>query len=159
MRTCDPLSIQPCLQRFERIQSTALESIIGAALTQAVEQASLPVSKGGLGLRKASSHCFAAFLSSTAQTSRIVDAILQNFPHRRSVQEALDDFLATAGPIPQDTEDDLKSLDPIHFTQSKLSHLIDSNAQASLLSGAARASDKRSMARLQSLTLSHASDY
>ena len=160
MRTCDPLSIQPCLQRFDRIQSSALESIIGAALTpQAVQQASLPVSKGGLGLRKASSHCFAAFLSSTAQTTHIVDGILHNFPHRRSLQETLDDFLTTAGPIPQSAEDDLKTMDPVHFTQSKLSHLVDTNIQADLLSHATQASDKRTTARLQSLTLAHASDY
>ena len=160
IRTCDPLSIQPSLQRFDSIQSSALESILGASLTsEAIQQAALPVSKGGLGLKKAASHCFAAYLSSTIQTSCIVDRILPNFPHRRQVQEVLDDFLATSGPISDSTENDLKSLHPSHFSQSKLSHIIDTNIQNNLLTKASQISDSRSLARLRSLTLEHSSDY
>ena len=65
-RTCDTDSISPALNRFDEIQRTALEGIVGAALTpQAYTQGSLPVSKGGLGLRKATLHLYGAYLSST----------------------------------------------------------------------------------------------
>ena len=160
LRTCKTENINSALMRFDHLQKCALEEIIGAPLTSiAVAQASLPVSKGGLGLRKATLHSRAAYLSSSVQSKAIVDKILQAFPHRRPLQEALASFLATAGPLTPETEADLTTLQSNHFTQSKLSHHIDSNLQTTLLNRAIGDKDARTKARLQSLTLNHAGDY
>ena len=116
-RTCKTGHILSALKRFDRIQKCALEEIIGSPLSSvAVAQASLPVSKSGLGLRKASLHSRAAYLSSSIQTKAIVDRVLIKLPHRRSFQEALASFLATAGPLPPEIENDLNTLEPTNFT-------------------------------------------
>ena len=83
LRTCKPASLIDIYKRFDNIQLTALEDILSTSLTHSARlQASLPVSMGGLGLRSASSHASAAYLSSLAQTKPIVDQILMSFPFR-----------------------------------------------------------------------------
>ena len=159
-RTCDSIVIKPCLERFDDIQSYAVENIVGAALDPlARAQASLPVSKGGLGLRKASLHSYGAYLSSIVQTKATVDLFLPHFPHRQDPQILLRRFIGALSPLPQSAVDDLSSLDPSHFTQAKLSLLTDIRLQTYILFQHESNDDKRSIARLRSLSLAHSSEY
>ena len=74
-------------------------------------QASLPVSNGGLAIKKVAWLSPAAFLSSTVQTKPIVDRILSNLQHQRSTEDLLLDFLTFAGPFPHVTVEYLLDTD------------------------------------------------
>ena len=156
LRTCKPAALESAYKHFDAIQHSALEDILGASLTPlAWRQAALPVSLGGLGLRSASSHATAAYLSSLAQTRSIVDEILLNFPYRHDLDLPLSFFRAAAGSLSPSVVADLTS-DTGDFSQKHLSYLIDSNLHSTLLNDVQAAGDKRSSARLLSLTLPQA---
>ena len=144
IRTCNSDSIIASLDRFDHIQRCALENIVGSALDpQAHMQATLPVSKGGLGLRKTTLHSYGAYLSSTIQSKETVDKILSNFPHRRNPTVLLNKFITASGPLPQSSVDDLLTLEPSHFTQAKLSQLVDSRLHNCLLAQFEANADKQ----------------
>ena len=152
----NPSSLQPAYDRFDALQRSALEDILGASLTpHAWRQASLPVSLGGLGLRSASSHATAAYLSSLVQTKPMVDSILKAFPHRHDLDLPLTVFRTAAGAINSSALAAL-SIDSGDFSQKHLSHLIDTNLQSSLFQESEAIGDRRFAARLHSLTLPQA---
>ena len=154
LRTCKPNALRSAYDRFDAIQHSALEDILGASLTPlAWRQASLPVSLGGIGLRSASSHAAAAFLSSIAQSKPTVDEILRNFPFRHNLDMSLAVFRTAAGSLPPEVLADLSDPSTGDFSQKRLSHLIDSNRQSALLHEVQTDGDVRSSARLLSLTL------
>ena len=156
LRTCKPATLESAYKRFDDIQRSALEDIIGASLTSlAWRQAALPVSLGGLGLRSASTHASAAYLSSLVQTRSIVDLILIDFPDRHDLDLPLSIFRAAAGSLPPQVAADLNP-DSGDFSQKHLSYLIDTNLQSTLLKDVQDLGDKRSSARLLSLTLPQA---
>jgi len=65
------------LQRYDELQRSALSSVCNVSLTdEQWLQASLPVRKGGLGLRRVSSLASSAFLASAAGTRLLQDQIL-----------------------------------------------------------------------------------
>jgi hypothetical protein len=157
LRTCKPSILQSAYARFDDIQHSALEDILGASLTpNAWRQASLPVSLGGLGLRSASSHAEAAYLSSLVQSKSTVDEILRDTPPSQSLNTPLAFFRTAAGHLPPETIADLSNPSSGNHSQKHLSFLIDSNLQSSLLSDVQAAGDLRSSARLLSLPLPHA---
>lgn len=153
LRTCKPSSLKGPYDRFDVMQHLALEEILGCSLTpSAWRQASLPVSLGGLGLRSASSHASAAFLSSIIGSEQIVDEILGNFPFRNSVDAPLAIFRTAAGSLPPAVIANLS--DPSgDFSQKRLSHLVDSNVQSTLIQEFQSNQDHRAVARLLSLGL------
>ena len=153
LRTCKPSVLKPVLDRFDDIIFNALESIVGSPLShQARCQASLPVSLGGLGLRSASDHATAAFLSSVLQSKPTVDRILVNAPHLSTIDTPLALFRTAAGSLPSSLLDNLS--DPSSdISQKSLSFIIDSNLQRNLLEHAVSSGDLRSSARLRSLSL------
>ena len=156
LRTCKPATLESAYRRFDDIQHSALEDVLGTSLTPlAWRQAALPVSLGGLGLRSASTHAAAAYLSSLVQTSPTVDQILINFPDRHDLDLPLSVFRAAAGSLPPSVVADL-TLDSGDFSQKHLSYLIDSSLHSTLLKDAQDAGDLRSSARLLSLTLPQA---
>jgi hypothetical protein len=149
LRTCNPAVLLPCYSCFDELQKLALEQILDWSLSDnAWSQSTLPASLGGLGLRLASSHSVAAFLSSTAQCTLLTDETLSKFPDQPSVDVAMDLFCTTTGRSAPLT-------DPEHnnFSQKSLSRIIDNRHQNNLLENA---SDICSSARLKSLTLSFA---
>ena len=158
LRTCKPTSLTAAYQRFDEIQYSALEDILGSPLSPlAWRQASLPVSLGGLGLRSASSHAAAAYLSSLAQTKPTVDHILMSFPFRHDLDFPISFFRAAAGSLSPSV---LETLTPDSssedLSQKRLSFLIDSNLHSSLLKDVQTNNDRRASARLLSLTLPQA---
>lgn len=156
LRTCKPASLLEAYKRFDAIQMLALEDILASSISPlAWRQATLPVSMGGLGLRSASSHAPAAYLSSLVQTKSVVDEILMSFPHRHDLDFPLSVFRVAAGNIPPTVAADL-SLDSDNFSQKHLSYLIDSNDHSSLLKEVQATGDRRASARLLSLTLPQA---
>ena len=156
LRTCKPAALASAYKRFDGIQFSALGEILSAPISPiAWRQATLPVSLGGLGLRSASSHASAAYLSSLVQTKAIVDEILMSFPSRHDLDFPLSLFRTAAGSLPPDVTASL-SLDNADFSQKHLSYLIDSNSHSTLLKEAQTAEDRRSSARLLSLTLPQA---
>ena len=156
LRTCKPASLDAAYKRFDNIQFSALEDILASSISSfAWRQATLPVSLGGLGLRSASSHSAAAYLSSLVQTKPLVDEILMSFPSRHDLDFPLTIFCTAAGSLPPTVT---ASLDPDtgDFSQKHLSYLIDSSIHSTLLKEVQTAGDRRSSARLLSLTLPQA---
>ena len=154
LRTCKPSSLKGPYDRFDEMQHHALEEILGCSLTvTAWRQASLPVSMGGLGLRSASAHASAAYLSSVICSKQIVDEVLQNFPHRNSLDTPLAIFRTAAGTLPPEILDELSDPSTGDFSQKRLSYLVDSQIQSSLLKDFQSSQDRRSAARLLSLSL------
>ena len=145
--------MQKVYDEFDQLQYSALESIIGAPLPNlAKQQASLPVSFSGLGLRSASTHASAAFLSSVAQSLVKVNEILKDDAHHLSIDAPLALFRTAVGSLPPTVMEELA--DPNgNKSQKHLSYLIDSNLHANLLNEVDNAGDTRSSARLRSLTL------
>ena len=156
LRTCKPTSLSPAYKRFDEIQYSALEDILGSSLSPlAWRQASLPVSLGGLGLRSASSHAAAAYLSSLAQTKSTVDQILMSFPFRHDLDFPISFFRAAAGSLSPTVLETLTP-DSEDLSQKRLSYLIDSNLHSSLLKDVQTDNNRRDSARLLSLTLPQA---
>ena len=110
---------------------------------------------GGLGLCSASSHAAAAYLSSLVQTKSVVNKILMSFPHQHDLDFPLSVFRVAAGNIPLAGTASL-SLNTEDFSQKHLSYLIDSNDHSSLLKEVQTAGERKSSARLFSLTLPQA---
>ena len=68
------------LDKFDRTMRLGLEKIINVTLDDnAWLQASLPVSRGGIGIRSAQSLSIPAFLASTACTAELCDRLLSKF--------------------------------------------------------------------------------
>jgi hypothetical protein len=101
-----------------------------------------------MGLRSASHHSVAAFLSSVAQTEPLVNDILASFPDRIPVDVPFTHFCNFAG-TPDLTFDNLKSKSS---SQNSLSHMTDSNTQKLLLENSP---NPQTSARLRSVTLPH----
>ena len=111
----------------------------------------MPVSVGGLGLRSASTHAAAAYLSSLVHTRSTVDQILINFPDRHDLDLPLSVFRAAASSLPPQVVADLMLIpNSGDFSQKHLSYLIDANLQSALLKDVQDVDDKRSSARLLS---------
>jgi hypothetical protein len=156
LRICKPRSLEVCYKHFDHIQQLSLENIVGCSMDETTWfQSTLPVSMGGMGLREASSHCTAAYLSSLMQTKALVDQILGDFPNRHSLDIPLAIFRVTAG-SPALTSDDFASG---NFTQMSLSLQIDTHRQKTILERASVSSNHRFMAGLRSVTLPHSGSW
>ena len=77
LRTCSPGVLAPCLASFDGHVRDCLGSILGSALDDRTwRQASLPVSQGGLGLRRAALHSAGSYAVSLAHSSALVTSML-----------------------------------------------------------------------------------
>ena len=108
---------------------------------------------GGLGLRAASSHAPAAYLSSSVLTAPLVDNILRSYLHRHSLDLSLSIYRLAAGNLSALQVESLLP-DSGDFSQKHLSYLIDSNLLSTLQNEVQSAGDQRSSARLLSLPTS-----
>ena len=130
-RTCDPTIIQYELHQFDDAQCRALSHVLGVDLTLDSlhwQQAALPVSLGGLGIRSAKEHAAAAFVASCAHVQELVNDILR-IPAYRDKDIALE-MLTDA------CRDGTTPIPPIitkHTPQKTLSRRIDEARQKKLL--------------------------
>ena len=77
LRTCPPNVLAPCYSRFDGLMRDTLGDILGTQLDDNTwNQATLPVSLGGMGIRKASTHCYAAYAISVTQSKAHHQTIL-----------------------------------------------------------------------------------
>ena len=140
-RTCDPADSFIHFQEFDRAQCRALANITGIPLTTQDPRwllASLPVSRGGLGIRSAADHSSAAFIASVAQTRPIVLQLLgEDTTSLRNNNTAMQMFAAaTAGCVETLLPDDVGACP----SQKQLSMAID-EMKANSISGARPAYD------------------
>ena len=78
LRTTDTSGFKHLLAEFDRITREALSQILGGALTdQGWDQAKLPVSMGGVGLRAAEDHASAAYATSLLSSLPLCRKILK----------------------------------------------------------------------------------
>ena len=77
LRTLDTTIFGDQLEQFDMVTRGALSRILGTPITDVGwEQAKLPVSMGGLGLRAASDHAGVAFASSLLSAQPLIDTLL-----------------------------------------------------------------------------------
>ena len=88
LRTVDTCKHKGVLEDFDRSVKEALEAIIGVPLPPLqYDQAVLPVSLGGLGLRQAQRHAAAAYLASVGDTAALVQDIRMQLQDWVGLQE------------------------------------------------------------------------
>ena len=154
LRTCPPSAIQHAITAFDDLMRETLADLAGGPLSNwAWQKASLPLSFGGLNLRSANLHAPAAFISSLAQSRRLMAGILDR-PISPSIhlREAVS-MLANAA-----KKDEWLSVDDIDvpLRQRALSRKIDEACYNSLIT---TAPDTRSLALARSTAISHAGDW
>lgn len=151
LRTCEPTKHASRLAAFDGTIRDALSSILARPLNPGQwMQATLPVPMGGLGLRSATSHASAAFVSSLAQTHSLVTSILSKPGYNRDFSQALTNLNASS-------HNSFTTLEEVgKTTQAALSLSIDLKVQEELLASTA---DPRTRALLNSVSLPHSGDW
>ena len=134
LRTCPLSHISQGVGEFDSAVCDALETSLGGPLSDwSWLKASLPSSRGGLNLRRASLHAPAAFLASSLQSSQLIQRVLCHppgpSPHASSAVASL--VVAAARP-------DWSNLDDIDvpLRQLSLSNAIDEASHQHFLSSA-----------------------
>ena len=169
LRTLDTSNHPALLDSFDQAVRGALEGILGSPLPPAQwQQATLPVSKGGMGLRKASSHGAAAFLGSLVSSQLLVQEIRQKqlggpaleVPDANQLSLDLNNPPNVVAAALQDLNAQLG--DPLTYgevtgmTQRSLSVLVDTEASSRLLQATV---DERELARLRCVGREGAGDW
>ena len=151
MLTLDTSRHKQRLEEFDLAVRGAQEAILGSPLRpDQWNQASLPVSLGGLGLRQAAKHGAAAYLSSLGASELLVQEIRQNqVPQTPEVGQAMQDLNDQLG-------DPLTPEEVSNLTQRNLSVLIDTEASSKLTQGTR---DIREKARLKCTAREGAGDW
>ena len=154
LRSCPPSHIKQATSAFDDAMREALSDIAGSPLPDWVWlKASLPSSRGGLNIRKASLHAPAAYVSSQVQCQSLITRILGRVPEASQYLDSAVADLAGAAERP-----DWCSLEDIDvpLRQRPLSFCIDEACQDHLLS---TAPDPRSRALALSTALPKAGDW
>ena len=154
LRTCPPVHIFHALQTFDHIMLEALSDLACGPLSNwAWKKVSLPSSLGGLGIRWASLHAPAAYISSLDQSSALVTEILEKSPRPPTYLRGSLSCLAEAASRPEWLT--IQEIDvPLH--QHSLCHSIDIASYHHLLS---ETPDSRCRALALSSAISHAGDW
>ena len=128
----------------------ALATILGAPLNHAAwDQASLPVSLGGLGLRRAKLHAPGAYAISVAHTSSLVCKMLGTRPYVHNADQAIT--------LLNDWSGEKYTFEVLKETsQKQVSHVIDLRCHHLLYNST---SDPREKARLGCVALPHSGDW
>ena len=142
LRTVDPTQHLLILERFDMGIRKSLEAILGTPLAYAqYQQSTLPVSMGGMGLRRATQHSSASYLASLGfSANTILEARKQQVS-----QPDLDQVVAN---LNQHTQDTYTADEAMASKQRVLSHSVDLHSQASLMG---MANSDRDMARLHAV--------
>ena len=136
-RTTHPCLHAQSMNRFDGLMREALGSVIGHPLDDKQwDQASLPVSMGGMGLRRGTIHSPASYISSIAHSFQLVTEILSPITYNPfGVNEAL----AILNPV----VDDPLSFEEIKAKPKKeLTYAIDSKLQKSVFAAASTLNDR-----------------
>ncbi len=123
LRTCPPDNIKQATATFDEALREAVSDLAGSPLSDwAWLKASLPSSRGGLNIRRASLHAPAAYISSLAQSQDLVTRILGGDPLPPQHMASSISALAEAAERP-----DWASLEEIEvpLRQRPLSYCID----------------------------------
>ena len=148
-------NLQDLLKEFDMLTREAMTRILGSPVQeQQWEQAKLPVSMGGLGLKAAEDHAPAAYATSYIASQPLVRQLLgtqQQAPINLS-QGLLDTITAKQGE--EVTTESLQE-----ETQKTVSKAIDLNNQQLLSNHITEEACEREIARLASLGLPHAGDW
>ena len=139
------------MSRFDALMREALGSVIGHTLDDKQwNQAALPVSMGGMGLRLAALHSSASYVSSVAQSFQLVAEILSPLSYTPT---HLDDAMESLNSVVDDplSFQDLKSI-----PKKQVTHAIDSKLKLLVLESATCVNDR---VRLLGVAKRRASDF
>ena len=154
LRACPPSHIQASALEFDAVMRRALEDILGGPISVwSWLKASIPCSKGGLGLRSAALHAPAAFLDSTLRSRSLAECLAGcSMPLSAHVEDALTSMAQAAG------RPDWVSLDQLDcpLRQRALSAAIDTANHHQLIE---TAPTTRFRALALSTSLPHAFDW
>ena len=161
LRTTDPSLISDLLLEFDSTSREALSCIIGGPLSDlSWQQAKLPISMGGVGLRAAEDHAAAAFSTSLLSSQPLLRSLL----HRE--EEDAEPALLSASLLDQlsaktGAEEPLSTESILNTTQKMLSAKIDLRNLQLLQEALKAAGSVREVARLASVSLkdAHAGDF
>ena len=154
LRSCPPDHLKDAMSVFDISMLEALSDLVGGHLPEwSWLKASLPSSLGGLGIRQASFHSSAAYISSLDHFRPLVARILGHVPDvPRHMASALKDLAKAAGRQDWVAIEDIDI--PLH--QRQLSRAIDQVSYDQLVAGAP---DSRFKALALSSAICHAGDW
>ena len=142
LRTCPPTFSLKAAEEYDGVMREQLERICGSPFSEAVwNQANLPISMGGIGLRSATQHRGACFVGSVSQTLPLATCISPSYSNPFFAGEM--------------SELGVNSDSHTNLCQKSLSFLVNSASSVALRNSA----DCRSVTRLLSLTLPHSGDW
>ena len=154
LRTCAPQLIEPALTAFDGTMRDALSDIAGGPIPEwSWLKASLPVSMGGLGLRRALFYAPTAYIGSWQKCKPLISDILRHSPAPPSVFPGCVAALAASAGRPEWLS--LQDID-VPLTQRALSKSVDLALFDTLLDSAP---DSRSRALTLSCSIPHAGDW
>ena len=121
MRTVDPRQHQGTLVKFDTAVRQSLERLLGVPLLDHQWlQATLPVSKGGLGLRSAEKHSPCAYTASLSASADIMEEVIGKAIDMELLVDGLPELIkALSG------EEELTPAAALASSQKMLSHSID----------------------------------
>ena len=106
LRMCDPDVHTAVYERFDEVVHDVLSSILAATISDHQwTLAMLPIDHGGAGLRSVAAHSTAAHLSSVADSSTLVKAILTNHFSPRPLDHYINALSEQSGEPLADLED------------------------------------------------------
>ena len=154
LRSCPPHHVKDAISSFDQALLEALSDLAGGPLPHwSWLKASLPAALGGLGIRRASLHASAAYVSSLDQSQELVAGILGRVPPTSDhLPTALQDLARAA------QREDWTCLEEVdvHPRQRCLSRSVD---QAVFDEVCSSAPDTRSRALALSSAIPHAGDW
>ena len=160
LRTTDPSKFWHLLRDFDSTTRESLSRILGGAVSdRSWEQAKLPISMGGLGLRAAEDHAAAAFSISSLSSRPLLQSLLgleQEDEPAHLPAPILHQLTVKTGAEEAVSAEELQNL-----SQKMLSAKIDLHNQHLLLEGLKAAGSAREVARFHSVSLkdTHAGDW
>ena len=149
LRTVDTSRHSAVLQEFDNSVKEAVEGILGSPLPPLqYDQAVLPISMGGLGLRQAKQHSSSAYLASVGATAMLVQEIRLQLQEQGEVPEATGEEDVGEGMTRMLAElnsrlgEPLTKVEACAMSQRVLSGLIDKEAAQRLQNSAGSDRDK-----------------
>ena len=154
LRTTPPSHIAEAIRAFDNSMRDALADLAGGPLPEwAWLKASLPSSRGGLGIRRASLHAHGSYISSLDQSRSLIARILRRDPRPSPHLPVALSALSEVAARPEWSS--LEEVD-VPLRQRPLSHCVDDATYDRLLTSAP---DIRSRALAVSTALPHAGDW
>ena len=152
--TCNPVPLGSSLDSFDSLLLSSLSDSLGACLSQWSRlKASLPVSMGGLGLRRASLHAASAYYSSLSSSASTIESILGLPADLSPLLDGVRPLLASAASRPDWVSQE--SID-VPLSQHSFSSCINKSSFSSLLESAP---STRARALALSSSIPHSGDW